>query len=194
MIGDQRARSRCRWPTTRSAAGRTRCSATRTSTAPRASRFYTRAKVVTSRWPARRARRRRQLPLPDRDLTATRRTPTRRTPTRRTPRRTAPDPCEPEDNFNAEETARRPARRAPRHAGGVFGQPRTTRRTRRRTRAAAPEATATRSPSSLTAGPGDAFWDVVKRRRRGGRQGRASRSATRATATRRSSPSSSTRR
>ena len=44
-------RSPCRWPTTRSAAGRRRCSATATCTGPRASRFYTRRKVVTSRWP-----------------------------------------------------------------------------------------------------------------------------------------------
>ena len=43
--------SRCRWPSTPSAAGRTRSSATTTSTAPKASGFYTRAKVVTSRWP-----------------------------------------------------------------------------------------------------------------------------------------------
>ena len=43
-------RSRCRWPTTRSAAGRTRCSATRTRTAPEGVHFFTRGKVVTSRW------------------------------------------------------------------------------------------------------------------------------------------------
>ena len=61
----QRARSRCRWPTTPSAAGRTRCSATRTSTAPRACRFYTRAKVVTARWPHVAADAERELPLPD---------------------------------------------------------------------------------------------------------------------------------
>ena len=36
--------------TTRSAAGRTRCSATPTCTAPR-DPFYTRGKVVTARWP-----------------------------------------------------------------------------------------------------------------------------------------------
>ena len=65
----QRARSRCRWPTTPSAAGRTRCSATSTCTARRACRFYTRAKVVTSRWPERRGRVRRQLPLPDLEVT-----------------------------------------------------------------------------------------------------------------------------
>jgi hypothetical protein len=38
----------CRWPSTPSAAGRTRSSATSTSTVPRASSFYTRAKVVTA--------------------------------------------------------------------------------------------------------------------------------------------------
>ena len=47
----QRARSRCRWPTTPSAAGRTPCSATSTSTAPRASPSTPARKVVTSRWP-----------------------------------------------------------------------------------------------------------------------------------------------
>ena len=44
-------RSRCRWRTTASAAGRRRCSATCTCTARTASHFYTRTKVVTSRWP-----------------------------------------------------------------------------------------------------------------------------------------------
>ena len=44
-------RSRCRWPTTPSAAGRARSSATPTSTAREGVHFYTRGKVVTSRWP-----------------------------------------------------------------------------------------------------------------------------------------------
>ena len=44
-------RSRCRSRTTASAAGRPRSSATCTCTAPRAIQFYTRAKIVTSRWP-----------------------------------------------------------------------------------------------------------------------------------------------
>ena len=44
-------RSRCRWPTTPSAAGRTPCSATSHIHGPEGVRFYTRAKVVTSRWP-----------------------------------------------------------------------------------------------------------------------------------------------
>jgi malonate-semialdehyde dehydrogenase (acetylating)/methylmalonate-semialdehyde dehydrogenase len=43
-------RSRCRWPTTPSAAGRTRCSAT-AHPRPEGVHFYTRGKVVTSRWP-----------------------------------------------------------------------------------------------------------------------------------------------
>ena len=47
----QRARSRCRWPTTPSAAGRTPSSETSTSTAPKGVSFYTRGKVITSRWP-----------------------------------------------------------------------------------------------------------------------------------------------
>ena len=45
-------RSRCRWRTTRSAAGRPRCSATPTPTATEGVHFFTRGKVVTSRWPA----------------------------------------------------------------------------------------------------------------------------------------------
>ena len=44
-------RSRFPWRTTRSAAGRTRSSATRTSTGPRGSTSTRAAKVVTSRWP-----------------------------------------------------------------------------------------------------------------------------------------------
>ena len=44
-------RSRCPSRTTRSAAGRRACSATGTSTGRRAIDFYTRGKVVTSRWP-----------------------------------------------------------------------------------------------------------------------------------------------
>ena len=43
-------RSRCRWPTTRSAAGRPRCSATPTCYGTEGVHFYTRGKVVTSRW------------------------------------------------------------------------------------------------------------------------------------------------
>ena len=45
-------RSRCRSPTTPSAAGSARASATSTSTAPTAVRFYTKTKTVTSRWPS----------------------------------------------------------------------------------------------------------------------------------------------
>ena len=45
------SRSRYPSPTTPSAAGRRRSSATPTPTAPRAIHFYTRGKVVTSRWP-----------------------------------------------------------------------------------------------------------------------------------------------
>ena len=43
-------RSRCRWRTTRSAAGRRRCSATRHAYGAEGVHFFTRGKVVTSRW------------------------------------------------------------------------------------------------------------------------------------------------
>ena len=45
-------RSRCRSPTTPSAAGSAQASATSTSTVPTAMRFYTKTKTVTSRWPS----------------------------------------------------------------------------------------------------------------------------------------------
>ena len=43
--------SPCRWATTRSAGGRSRCSATAHMYGPEGVNFYTRGKVVTARWP-----------------------------------------------------------------------------------------------------------------------------------------------